>query len=295
MSDLPHLRLLEPAPGLLAWYDGRVPGYLMYPGPNWVDDGAIELGIATYALVEGPAAVIYDSHVSPAHAERMKADLAARGVTDVTVVLSHRHLDHVAGTAAFAGAPVIACRRTAEGLAADRDAIEAGTLHGRPAISPLVLPDRVFDDRMDLRLGDRPLELIRFDILSDDGTVLWDPARRLLLAGDTLEDPVTYVSAPEDLATHLTELDRLAALRPVRILPNHGDPARIAAGGYGPGLIDATRRYIAFLLGLRDHPDRADLPLEQVIGADLAGGHLVWFDAYRAVHADNVAKVLGHG
>ena len=120
MTDLPHLRLLAPAPGVLAWYDGRVPGYRMFAGPNWVDDGAIELGIAAYALIEGAATVVYDSHVSVAHAERMKADLTARGVTDLTVVLSHRHLDHVAGTAAFAGAPVIACRRTAEGLACRR-------------------------------------------------------------------------------------------------------------------------------------------------------------------------------
>ncbi len=73
-----------------------------------------------------------------------------------------------------------------------------------------------------------------FDIHSDDGVVLYLPEARLLLAGDTLEDTVTYVAEPENLARHLPELDRLVALGATRILPNHGCPGRIAAG--------ATRR-----------------------------------------------------
>jgi glyoxylase-like metal-dependent hydrolase (beta-lactamase superfamily II) len=291
---LPHLRLFEPAPGILAWYDGRVPGYRVDPGANWVDDGAIAVGIAAYAIVGGDEAIVYDTHVSLAHAARMRADLMARGVARITVVLSHWHLDHVAGTGVFADCPVIANVRTAAHLAARRAAIEAGTSSGPPAIRPLILPTRTFDHEMDLTVGGRVVRLIALNIHSDDATVIWLPDTGLLLAGDTLEDPVTYVAEAQDLPRHLADLQRLAALNPLAILPNHGDPARIAGGGYDARLIGATERYVRWLLALRDRPDRAATPLAEVIAADLASGALVWSDSYDEVQAENVARVLAH-
>jgi glyoxylase-like metal-dependent hydrolase (beta-lactamase superfamily II) len=276
----------------MAWYDGRVPGYRAYPQENWIDEGALAVGVASYALIEGDAALVYDPHTSLPHARRIRADLEALGVTRFTVILSHRHMDHIAGTAVFAGCPILANQRTAAHLARDRVAIEAGTLHGPPAIEPLLLPTETFAGRLDLRFGGRPVALMAFDIHSDDGTVLWLPDTRLLLAGDTLEDPITYVAEPGRLSIHLAELDRLATLKPLRILPNHGDPARIGSGGFGPGLIDATRRYTEFLLSLPAHPDRGGLPVGDLLAADLAAGHIHWHDSYAQVHRDNVAAVL---
>jgi cyclase len=297
-DPLTHLRLLEPAPGILAWYDGRVAGYRTDPAPNWVDDGAIAVGIASYAVVDGHQALVYDTHVSVAHGRRIRADLEARAARDITVVLSHWHLDHVAGTGAFADCVLIANIRTAAHLGARRAGIEAGADKGPPAIRPLILPSQVFDSQMSLTVGNRVVELIGANIHSDDATVIWLPDAGLLLAGDTLEDPATYVCEPQDFAVHLTDLDRLAALNPRAILPNHGDPGRIAAGGYGPGLIAATQRYVRWLMSLKDDPGRAATPLAQVIRDDLQAGHLVWFDGYDEVHSENVARTLaeyGHG
>ena len=67
-----------------------------------MDDGALSLGIASYAIVSGSAALVYDTHVSLEHARRIRALLEDDGARTFTVVLSHWHLDHVAGTAAFA-------------------------------------------------------------------------------------------------------------------------------------------------------------------------------------------------
>jgi cyclase len=290
--NMSHLRLLEPAPGILAWYDGRVPGHRFDPAPNWVDEGALSVGIASYAVVDRDQALVYDTHVSVPHAMRIRADLTARGVRDMTVVLSHWHLDHVAGTAAFADCPVIANLRTTEHLEGRRAAIEAGKSNGPPAIAPLILPSQVFDDHLTLTVGDRTVELIAANIHSDDATVLWLPDARLLLAGDTAEDPATYVVEPQDFAAHLADLARLAALNPRAILPNHGDPDRIASGGYGPGLIGATLRYVRWLMALKDDPGPAGLPLAEVIADDLNAGHLVWCDAYEEVHHENVARTL---
>ena len=131
-----------------------------------------------------------------------------------TVVLSHWHLDHVAGTAAFADCEIIANRRTMQHLTRHKAAIEAGTHHGLPAIDPLILPTRLFDGQMQLRLGDREIELIELNIHSDDATVIWLPEERILLAGDTLEDTVTYVGEPENFDRHLEDLEQALGARP---------------------------------------------------------------------------------
>jgi glyoxylase-like metal-dependent hydrolase (beta-lactamase superfamily II) len=282
---------MEPAPGVLAWYDGRVPGYRWSEGPNWVDEGAMELGIASYAVWDGDEALVYDTHVSTIHAERIRADLAARGITRFTVVLSHWHLDHVAGTAIFADCPVIANVRTDRWLRTQRHAIEAGTLLGSPPIRPLVLPTRTFDGRLDRRVGARAVQLIAANIHSDDATVVFLPDARILLAGDTIEDPVTYVAEPQDFALHLADLRRLRALAPLRVLPAHGAPDRIASGGFGPGIIDAAIRYTEWLTGLKGRPELAR-PLGEVIGADVEAGTLVWCDEYEAVHQGNIARAV---
>ncbi|TMV57676.1 MBL fold metallo-hydrolase, partial [Thioclava sp. BHET1] len=44
-----HLRMLRPAEGVFAFYDGRVPGQRFAAGANWVDDGALSLGVASFA------------------------------------------------------------------------------------------------------------------------------------------------------------------------------------------------------------------------------------------------------
>lgn len=293
MTD--HPRVLEPTPGILAFYEGRVEGRRFDPEPNWVDEGALGLGIAGYAIVDGDEALVYDTGVSVDYARFVRAELSRRGATRFTVVLSHWHLDHVAGTEAFADSSVISGERTAEHLRAKRAAIEAGELEGPPAISPLVLPTRTFAGRESLRIGDATIELIAANIHSDDATVLWLPARRLLLCGDTMEDTVTYVDEPDQFDAHLRDLERLGELGPDRILPAHGDPDQIAAGGYPPGLNDATRSYIRLLQRMRSEPELRDAPLRELIADWLDAGRLIYFEPYEAVHRQNVATVLVDG
>jgi cyclase len=276
------MRVLRPSEDVYAFYAGR-DGERHAPEPNWVDTGALSLGIAAYAIVAGDHALVYDTHVSVAHALQMREVLEAGGVRRFTVVLSHRHLDHVAGTEAFADCEVVANERTAAHLARDRAAIEAGTLNGPPAIAPLVLPTRTFSGRT--AIGE--LELIELEIHSDDATVLWSPRRRLLFAGDTLEDTVTYIAEPDRLPQHVRELERLRALGMERILPNHGDPERIAAGGYGPGFVDATIDYI----GALQDEERRRAPLRELLAGPLAAGWIGYYEPYEAVHAENLAAV----
>jgi cyclase len=208
-----------------------------------------------------------------------------------TVVLSHWHLDHIAGTAAFAGCEVIASERTAELLERFRLAIEAGTHEGAPAIDPLIMPTRTFTDRLPLTLGDVRLELIHTNVHSDDATVIWLPERRLLLCGDTMEDPITYVDEPEAFDAHLAGLARLRELEPRRILPSHGDPDVIAAGGYPIGLIDATEDYIRALQRSATDPSLRGASLRELIAGSLEAGSIHYFAPYEAVHRANLEAV----
>lgn len=285
-------RVFEPAPGILAFYEGRVEGLRFGPEPNWVDEGALGLGIAGYAILDGEEALVYDTGVSVEYGSFVRAELRRRGATRLTVLLSHWHLDHVAGTAAFADAEVLAGARTAEHLRAKQEAIEAGTLEGPPAISPLVLPTRNLADGESHRVGDTVVETIAVNIHSDDATVLWLPERRLLLAGDTMEDTVTYVDEPGEFEAHLRDLERLRDLHPERILPAHGDPDQIAVGGYPPGFNDATRSYIRLLQRMPDEPELREVSLRELIADSLAAGDLIYFEPYEAVHRENVATVL---
>jgi cyclase len=286
-----HLRILHPADGVVAFYDGRVEGYRFAAEQNWVDDGALALGIASYAIVDGDEALVYDTHVSVEHARFVRAALEAEGVRRFVVVLSHKHLDHIAGTEAFADCEVVATARTAAALADHKAAIEAGTQAGPPGIDPLVLPTRTFEERLTLGVGRRRVELIHFDIHSDDAAVLWLERERVLLAGDTLEDTVTFLADPEGLDRHLAELERLSALGPDRILPNHGDPDVIAGGGYPRGLIRATQDYIRVLERCRQEADLRDAPLRELVADALEAGWITYFAPYEAVHGENLRAV----
>jgi glyoxylase-like metal-dependent hydrolase (beta-lactamase superfamily II) len=282
------LRILEPYPGIFAYYDGRIEGRRLYSNaPNWLDDGAYSLGIASYAIVDGVHALVYDTHMSLQHASAIRAHIESLGVTSIQVVLSHWHTDHIAGNEVFADCEIIALGLTAEALVRNRKELETGD----PQILPVVMPNRLFEGRLDLMVGSRRVELHHFDIHSADGNVIWFPKERLLLAGDTLEDTVTYVSEPAHLTTHIRELVRMREWPIHRILPNHGDPERIAAGGYAATLIDANRDYLQRLVAPKEREKAEAMSLKDFIADDLASGAVVYFEPYEAVHQKNTSEI----
>jgi cyclase len=289
VTDLTEsLRILEPAPGIFAYYDGRIAGKRLHSlKRNWLDDGAYGLGIASYAIVSGHAALVYDTHISLAHARRMRAHLESLGVQQIQVVLSHWHTDHVAGNAVFIDCPIIANPLTALAMVDNEAALAAKD----PPIAPLIMPNRLFDERLELTVGARRVELLQFDIHSADGTVLFLPDDGLLLAGDTLEDTITYVAEPEGIARHISELLRMARLPVRRILPNHGCPKRIAEGGYDRSLIAANRLYLERLMASINQPDLDLQSLQDFVADETDEGWIFYFEPYEQVHRDNIATV----
>jgi glyoxylase-like metal-dependent hydrolase (beta-lactamase superfamily II) len=282
------LRILEPHPGIFAYYDGRIAGKRLHSeAPNWLDDGAYVLGIASYAIVEGASALVCDTHVSLAHARAIRSHLEGLGVSSLRVVLSHWHDDHVAGNAVFADCEIIALRLTAEALAKNREKLETAN----PPIAPLIMPNRLFETHLALTVGRRQVELHRFNIHSADGNVVWLPDSGILLAGDTLEDTVTYVAEAEHIPTHIRELERMQSWPIQRILPCHGDADRIAAGGYEVSFIAANRNYLKRLLAEADGSETESASLKTFLAGELASAAASYFQPYEAVHAANLAAV----
>jgi glyoxylase-like metal-dependent hydrolase (beta-lactamase superfamily II) len=283
------MRVLQPYPNVLAFYDGRIDGIRAYsPEPNWLDDGAFTLGCCSFAIVEGSEALVYDTHMSIPHARIIRRTLEERGITKIRVVLSHWHTDHIAGNAVFSDCEIIANTLTEQALIDHRDRLE----NGKPPIKPVVMPTSTFENFLALNVGETRVELRQLDIHSHDATVLLLPQSGVLLAGDTLEDTVTYVDQAERLALHLADLAKMEGWDFNRILPNHGSPDIIATGGYGRTLITATRLYIEQLLRLKDDPDLAELSLRDFAKDALATGGVSYIDAYEPVHRHNVEAVL---
>jgi glyoxylase-like metal-dependent hydrolase (beta-lactamase superfamily II) len=281
------LRIFNPHPNIYAYYDGRTGQRYHSHDPNWLDDGAFTLGVASYSIISQDEALIFDAHITLHHAAAVLAHVHSLGATKIRLVYSHAHSDHIAGAQAYK-APIISSQETASRLAKNREKLRE--------VSPPVdvaLPERTFSGHLDLRVGDIDIRLHSFNIHTSDSIILWVPSLGVLLAGDTLEDTATFIAEPANLAIHQAELARMADTFPIRsILPAHGDPDRIANGGYDVSFIDATVRYLAAVTH-GDEPAAWDKSLRDVVAEDVEKGSLVYYEQYEVVHRANVAAIKG--
>ncbi|HET7447488.1 MAG TPA: MBL fold metallo-hydrolase [Methyloceanibacter sp.] len=276
---------------LVSFYAGRDQTERHLEERNWVDDSALKLGTAMYAIHSGKEAIVYDTFTSLAHAEFVRSYLEKLGARKFTAVLSHWHLDHIAGSAVFDDCNIIATSLTRDALKRHKADIEAGKVWGPPPIAPLIFPNVMFDDRLELRVGEIALELRRINIHSIDGCVVYLPRDKLLLAADTLEDPLTYIIEPENLAEHVRQLREMQGWDIARILPDHGNPDTIRKGGYDKTLIDATVDYVTKMLTRAHDADYLDGTMEHYIGDSAAKGWVHFFEPYPEVHEQNLKVV----
>jgi cyclase len=290
--DAMNIRVFPINEHLIAFYDGRpAQPPRERTGHNWADYGALDVGVATYVIHSGDQALVYDTFPTFREARWVRDYLEKSGIRHFSVVNSHWHLDHVGGNAVYADFDRIATELTIELLRAKQTAIEAGTEWGPPAIKPLVVPNIGISAATSYYVGDIRVELRPVQIHSDDGLVLYLPNERILLAGDTLEDTVTFIAEPEHVIAHYRNLQQLKQWNIDRILPNHGNPDVIAHGGYQKTLIDATSNYLRRVI-LRAHdPDYLHGTLEEYVGDSVAKGWVSIWWAYREPHEVNLQRV----
>jgi len=277
---------------LIAFYDGRPLQSASSQGTHdWADYGALDVGVASYVIHRGDQALVYDTFPYAEQAKWVRDYLTRMGIRHFTVANSHWHLDHVGGNSVYADVDRIATRKTIETLGIEKAAIEAGKEWGPPAIAPLTNANIGIDANTDIYIGDVRAELRPVNIHSEDGLVIFLPGDRILLAGDTLEDTVTYISEPDHVALQYLNMRKLKEWNIDRIFPNHGNPEVIANGGYTTTLIDATLDYLRKVITRAHDPDYLNGTLEDYVGDSVRKGWVSIWWAYREPHETNLKRV----
>lgn len=181
----------------------------------------------TIGLVCGPGAtLLVDTGTTLAEARSVQADirrLAARPVTHV--VLTHKHFDHVLGSAVFNGAEIYCAPEVVEYLASAPDQLRAEALgYGADAgaideaIAALRVPQRgTLREKVDL--GDRTVTIAHLGAgHTRSDLVVVVPAREpgeqtVVFTGDLVEESADpAIDADSDVAAWPETLDRLLAI-----------------------------------------------------------------------------------
>jgi glyoxylase-like metal-dependent hydrolase (beta-lactamase superfamily II) len=293
IRNIDDIKAIEINDHTLAFYAGR-DWTRIRDEPNWLDDGAMKLGIATHAIYKNDKAVIYDTFADIRQAKWVRNYLENVGIKQFTVVLSHWHLDHIAGNEVYKDCNIISNALTRELLFKNKTDIEMGCSDGPPEIKPLILPNITFENTINLYLDDLQLELLNIDIHSKDGTIIYIPNDKILLAGDTLEDSITYIDEPENLVKHVKNLQKLKQLSLLSILPNHGDPNVIKDGGYDKTLIDATINYITRMVSRAHDKDFLKSSMKSYLREEFEQGWIHYYEPYEEVHSENLIKVYDY-
>jgi len=158
--------------------------------------------------------------------DRILAQIKARGVTPVRILLTHAHIDHVGGSAELAqrlDIPVEGPHRE------DRpwlDNLERqGEMFGLPPVRP-VTPDRWLQQDDQVRFGEQRLQVLHCPGHTPGHLVFFHPEERLALVGDVLfQGSIGRTDFPGgDHATLLRSIrERLWPLGDdVRFIPGHG-------------------------------------------------------------------------
>jgi len=291
--DGPARKVFQLNDHLTAFYDGRNTERIS-PDPNWVDDAANKLGVATYAIHQGHDAIVFDTFPTIDQARWQRSTLEAMGITHFKVVTSHWHNDHIAGNEVYQDSEILMTARGLKFMTDLKADLEAGTtLFGPPGINPVILPTQTYVGSTVLHVGSIRLELHQINIHSPDETVIVLPADRILLSGDTTEDTETFMVEYGDLKIHSANLKQMHEWCSFdRILPNHGNPKVIQAGGYDKTFITATSDYIDNMVNGAKKKGFLDEPLEDFAGKALRRCEVSLFEPYRDVHEANKAGVF---
>jgi cyclase len=207
---------------------------------------------------------------------------AIRGVTPrpvQTLVNTHHHGDHTNGNCLFTDAVVVGHRNCREGVRSQAIGglqpvfgdVDWGELTIRP-------PSLVFDDRLDLYVDDRLVELhfIGTPAHTTGDVVAWLPQERVMFAGDLVFNGGTPFVLMGSVDGALEALETLRGFGAQTIVPGHGPVC-------GPEVIDDVRGYLDLVRGLAARAHDAGLtPLEAARETNL-GGYTDLHDSERIV------------
>lgn len=265
-------------------------GVFAFQGVDELMNAANQGAISNLGVVVGTDAVaVIDSGGSMVEANAFIAAIGKISPKPVRYLINtHMHPDHIFGNAGFReiGATIVGHHNLPRALEARgafylqsfRQQIGDALMKGVEIIPPTML----VDDRLQLDLGGRVLELQAWKAAhTDNDLTVFDSATRTLFAGDL----VFVGSLPTldgSLLGWLRQMDALAAIGAARVVPGHGPvPAD------WPQALTAERRYFEVLAGDIRKAIADGTPLSEAVKAAGASERGNWrlFDEYNERNA----------
>ncbi len=245
----------------------------------------------TGIIVGDHSVMVVDTQATPV----MAADVIRR-IREVTdkpiqyVVLSHYHAVRVLGASAYAPEHIIASEDTLSLIKERGEQDKASEIGRFPRLfravesvpAGLTWPTITFTGKMTLWLGKLEVQLLQLGRGHTKGdTVAWLPQESILFAGDLVEFDATPYAGDAYFSDWPATLDRVAALKAVKLVPGRGaaleNEAQVAAG------LKGTRDFIADVYASVKVGALAGKDLKAVYAEALATirpkyGHWVIFD-----------------
>jgi glyoxylase-like metal-dependent hydrolase (beta-lactamase superfamily II) len=206
----------------------------------------------TGIVVGDDAVMVVDAQATPVMAQDV-----IRRIREVTtkpikyVVLSHYHAVRVLGASAYEPEHVIASEDTLAMIRERGEQDKASEIGRFPrlfraveSVPPgLTWPTMTFTGKMTIWLGKLEVQLLQLGRGHTKGdTVVWLPAERILFSGDLVEYDATPYAGDAYFTDWPQTLDKLAALKPAKLVPGRGaaleNEAQVAAG------LQGTREFI---------------------------------------------------
>ncbi|MBK8454283.1 MAG: MBL fold metallo-hydrolase [Thiofilum sp.] len=186
----------------------------------------------TGIIIGDDSVMVVDTQATPT----MAADVIRRirEVTDLPikhVVLSHYHAVRVLGASAYQPENIYASRNTYD-LIVERGQQDFESELGRfprlfadvSSVPSLTWPTIVFERELTVFMGKREVKIMHLGKGHTKGdTVVWLPKEKILFSGDQVEYGATPYTGDAYHEEWPSTLDKLAALKPEKLVPGRGD------------------------------------------------------------------------
>lgn len=250
------LRLLLVLGLMLFHFEGRAqPAFELQqlaPGVYAAIDQGGRAGSNAGIVIGNRAVLVVDSLYREAASRALLE--AVRGLTSLPIrylVNTHHHIDHVAGNRLFAaaGATVLAQRQVADWIQTENLNLLGGdkaTPEQREQVAQLLQPQLSFNERLQLDLGGRRVELQHRLGHTGADTVVWVPDAQVMFLGDLLWRRAIPNLIDANLVQWRATLETLGVMgEATRFVPGHGGVANAQDLREFAGYLDALDQAVA--------------------------------------------------
>jgi len=206
--------------------------YLLTPNSSLALFPSRALAYNAGVMVSGKDAVLIDAGLFADEVDLLRSHIYTLGASPTRLVVTHSHWDHVLGPEYFPGVPVIQQQESVAVFAEHHTRIEHQVTEWERQSDvrrdmPFLMhqPDQTFEERLELPLGDRTIELLHAPGHAPEQLVVYDPGEGTLWAADMLSD-IEIPFVMHKLTAYRHTLDRLAQLEVSVLVPGHGRPAK---------------------------------------------------------------------